>query len=911
MSPAYRHASGIACLAAAIFLLFAAPVVSQDRDDDEGEVVVIDRPLESLDRSVALQISPADVDLAIGDVFTVVALVQGRELGEQITVVVRLGARTLSVPARRVAPDGSAAEPDETGPWLYETAPLEIFPGGEANDDRRLAAEFRDVAQTRGVAGITGPALVALIEDYLARAGKARHPLEAMVLLEKISALLLEADSPALYQYAARLAQAAAQRSPSAALLQASADEWLGTSESMLNIQLRERLDALAKELIDDDGRRDMDTVNIRRGLALVKETALNRGIERLIELNRWKRGSGAIAPGTFLAHDTPQMMARIRKMKNAVELERFLQTNGIANSDNQLRAARAAAAQHARRHRAELESVWARMLEAREWYNWASRQIELVFDYGPSRAKYAAQYAAADGEYNALLREYALLKTMVDDGAGNSVPLWKAIAATQSDAQVQAYFDAAVDATERAVREMLGNVVVMRTVEDLTEIGSPRYRELHAMAESSGAPAARSYVGLASGMYQQRTDNDAWKNAAVDFGLNVVQIAGALFPPAFYTATAVLVTRRGDDVIAAYGASAEAEAAEAAGVGSRLEADNARRHFRSSIGHLGVEVGFGMLEAAAIRSLRAASRAEGALTIPELQKIGNEIKQQWAAQRRFERQVADLKARLARAEDFAAKKQTIVADWDRKIKNALRGEDEALRNARMASRAEDHRKMVKHRNLATRTRRELAELIEAGPQYGRSRTYHATQGKDVERAAYLFWERLADDPAKSGVQRIGERRFQLGERIEGTVGGLPRRRFEYRFNETIVDPQGRTIKPPERVHLPGENAPVSNPAAGRTSMEFDRLVIDHKDRVIYLEDLIRTGNREHLIKTHSYTQGLEQMFPGYRVAGVAREGVGAWPRDVVWGKMSSPISAISADLRPYTVVRGESVTGR
>jgi hypothetical protein len=51
-------------------------------------------------------------------------------------------------------------------------------------------------------------------------------------------------------------------------------------------------------------------------------------------------------------------------------------------------------------------------------------------------------------------------------------------------------------------------------------------------------------------------------------------------------------------------------------------------------------------------------------------------------------------------------------------------------------------------------------------------------------------------------------------------------------------------------------------------------------------------------------------MFPGYRVRGVERDHAGTWPRDVVWGSMESPISAVSADLRRYTVHKGESREG-
>lgn len=851
--------------------------------------------------------------LAVGDVFTVLVEVEGRDMGPRIEVLARLGDKELLVPATRVLPDEEGVA-DETGPWLYETGEIEVFAGSDPNDARNIVAVFGEETDEMEVAGITGPVLVSLLEDYITRAGRARHPLEAFVLFEKAAALVAEADDAGLYHYASQLLQAASRESVMPELFRAQAEEFRSLTSSMLNDRLRRHLDDIAGELMDDAGGGNASEVRIRRALALLKETALAQGIERLMELNRWKVGSGVIADDTFLAYDRPDMMERIRKMDDADAAVRFLETNGIANAEDQTQTMRAEAVRFAQQNGDRLNGIWARMEKAREWYDFAQNQTNLVFDWDPSRRRYANDYLTAERQYKELLRDNDLLRTIVENSDGDEVPLWRAIAESQADQQHQDYIAMAVDRTERSVREMVGNIVEMRTVDDLAALGSPRYKELHTMAAGYQARIARPLVGLANNMYQEEADESYWENAAWDFGLGVVQIGGVFFPPAFYAATAVQVTRRGGESIAAYAESGEAEAAEGAGMGSRLAADNARRHFRQSVGNLAMEVAFGALDYSAIRALRA-SRAAGASSrsISELYEIGRDIKQQWAAQRRFQSRIGTLERRIQRAEEFGVKKQAAIGDWDRKIKNALRNGDEPLRTQRMTKRANDQRILVRWNQLARRSTGELQALRQRGPSIGRSPTFYATQGQDVERATLLFYERLSSNPGTADyVQKIGDRRFQLGERIEGTVGGIQRRRFEVRFNERIVDAEGRVIRPPKLVHLPGEAVPVRNTLAGRRKhMEFDRIIIDHRDGVVYLEDLIRTGNREHLIKTHSYADGLERMFPGYSVAGVARPGVGAWPRDVVWGNMNSPIGAVSADLRPYRLQAGENLLGR
>jgi hypothetical protein len=879
---------------------------------DEPEEVLLERPLEVAGERVTVEITPAGQPLAVGDVVRIFVVAEGHRPGDAITVEARLGSRALTVSAPEVPSGGPGGEPDETGPWLYESEEIEIFSASEENEGREVVAEFRDSTGRATVQGLTRTALLALLEDLLERVGRTADPLPRLGLLEKVAVLLAHARDAALYEYAGRLLQEMAGRSAILAPLQATADDFLGESRAMLNGALRARLDAVAADLIDDAGTAvGTDDVNIRRAGALLKETALAHGVERLIELNRWKVGSGAVPEGTFLAYDESEAMARLRQTRDASELERLLAMNGIADAEPHVRAMRETAARFARQHQGELEAIWHRMEEAREWYAFASRQTELLFDWESSRRLYADRYRRAEGEYRALLQEHGLLKTMVEDAEGKEQPLWQAIGAAASDAQVQAAFDRAVVRAEQEVRAMLGHVVEMRTAADLVALGSPRYQDLHALAAGQGAPLAGSLVGLARGTSQAGTEDSAIESAAWDFGLGVLQVGGILFPPAFYAATAVQVVRRGHDSIVAYGESAEADAAEGAGAGSRLAADHARDHFRRSVGHLVLEGVLGAVDAAAIRALRAAEGAEaGALTLARLKEIGDQLKAEWAAQRRFQLEITKLQGSIDRAERMAAGKRAAIAEWDRKIRDALADGNAALRDARMAKRATDHRILVDHwLRLARSKRQELRALKERGPAVP-DQWAEARQGADVERAAARFWERLADNPAVTLVERIGDRRFQLGERIEGTVNGIGRRRYEVRLNERIVDAEGRAIRPPETVLLPGETVPVKNPHAGEASMRFDRIVIDHVEGVIHLEDLVRTGRRSHLIKTHSYASGLEQMFPGYRVRGVERDHAGTWPRDVVWGSMESPISAVSADLRRYTVHKGESREG-
>lgn len=887
----------------------------------DDEIVIINRPLDGEPDGAQIRFIPPHPKMAIGEVFKVQTEVQGFDPGERINARIKLGSTTLSLVMNKlILPDAK----DETGPWLYESEAIEVFVSATPHSAQNILTEYTQASVNLPVEGITGQALTALIEDYLERIEKSRHPLEILVLLEKLSSLINLANDPALYQYVALKLQTFAQRSPLADLLNLNADEYLATAAAILNQRLYAQLDQISSQTLDNPRPANLDERNVLRALVLIKDTGLAWGTQRLVELNRWKRGSGIIARDTLLTKSSQEIMSRLRTMKSADEAKRFLATSGIANSENQLLNMRNTAAQYAQQHKQELQSIWAQMLTAREWYQWANRQINLVFDWEASQRRYANQYLAAEQQYNELLQQYDLLKTMINDTEGNLQPLWTAISSSQNNAQIQSYFDQAVDNNEKAVREMMGNLVEMRSKESLIELGGQKYKELHSIARSSGAPNANALVGLARGTQEQATGESSWKKAAWDFGLGVVQIGGILFPPAFYAATAVQIGRKGEEVVVAYGETNRAETTETAGVGSALETDNARRNLQRSIGDLALESVFGAEAAAtklesvfaneitSIKIFSAAVRVEKTTAnitnnVARLRAISNEMKEQLAAQTRFQQKIAELETSIQRAEEMAIKKRTKIEEWDRKIKDALNDGDEVLRDQRMAKRANDQRILVGWRTLARDKASELRALREAGPSVSKPRLYTAIQGQDVERATRQFYERLSQNSETTFVEKLANNRYQLGEKLPASGNQTARRRFEVRLNGTITDTQGRTIKPPEKVKLPNEVEPVANPAADRQSMIFDRIIIDHKEKVIYLEDLIRTGNREHLIKTHSYAPSLERMFPGYRVGGVVRQGVGHWPRDIVWGNMNSPISAISADLRPYKVQHGIS----
>ena len=206
---------------------------------------------------------------------------------------------------------------------------------------------------------------------------------------------------------------------------------------------------------------------------------------------------------------------------------------------------------------------------------------------------------------------------------------------------------------------------------------------------------------------------------------------------------------------------------------------------------------------------------------------------------------------------------------------------------------------MQRHLARLKSSKEKLAKLLKDGPKLpgsGKAPRY-LQQGHDVEKGATVaFFEAM--------IMRYPQYVTQSAD------GAFHFANIEFRFKGMIVDESGTLLRQKPTVSLYEKingqlvkKSTQTNPHAGK-KMEYDRIIIDHSAKTIYLEDIVRSPNKRHLLKTFGYFEGLKTMFKkeltqdGYKLA---------LPKDVHFGQMQNPFNAVTPSGSKYNVVNGKS----
>jgi hypothetical protein len=913
------------------------------------------------------------------------------------------------------------------GPHYYRSKPINIIHNTEAPLVDSMIVAANQTSMKIKFDGIRHLEALSLIDDYVENAKQTANFIDNIFQLTRFFLFLDLTDSTELYQYAKVALEAAQATANHPVIFELFLGDLRAITNSSLNNQLRDLLDESSEQMIsegwwDDD---DLETRDAKRAWSLLKRAALANTLNRLTELNRLKKGNGKVAGNNYLNYAPAEALKLLGEMDNDDDSEEFTQTNGVANTDELVDGYMEKIYQHAKREGTKLQEIWVVMEKRREQFNWAQQQTELVFDWSSTRAKYLNQYYQAEREYKKILGDYQILAAVVGD-----MPAWMIIINERDKSAGLRSIQQAVAVSEDNVRNLINEIVEMRDVDDLVQLGGPQYSHLHSIAASMDAPVAKSLVAFAKGQYVHHVNEKYLLNAVFDSATFIAYGVGFVFPPAAYMAGVVDVSRSGGKTITAYSEANSAEISSGAGLGGTLEADKAKIRYHNALGQLAFDAAFAYGDVMALKryqwrkvrsgpemeTITAMRSKEGFKKIAEsdaeyfknLQKQEGLVNDHIAKAAKKERQIIDTEKSIA---NLSRKKHDriyagIVAKRDdakrligkhlgNKQKNLTKIKE--LNNKHAKNPVANYQEKLKEYNKnvalfegrANKQRHRLAEvesdllytaekrfnddldklkkkkqkeqdtlnrhkknIISSKARLGRlnkTRVYsgldelnkthrlkEAREGAHVQRKVDQKLDRVFDldyvfadakrtkrnnDSFYQNVYKLGNGHYMFGPKVKGLSGKdrfvsfmvdgkkftRPKLQYEIKTNTRIRDKNGAYVKPPEKINIPGKGEIKTGYKSSSEYMEYDRIIMDHDARIIFVEDLVRTANKKHLNKTWTYAKVLEDV-TGYNATNIPMKNNISWPRDIVYSEKEHLVDILKPDLEAFPGLAGKKI---
>ncbi len=877
--------------------------------------------------------------LAIGEQFTVDVVVTGSFVGRQFDIDLTMGGYQIKVPVHYIdeltGQKTLASPTDLAGPHYYQSAPIQLGFDQDNPPSKGLKVEVAGEEVIANISGLTQLTAIEIIDSHSSKVQASINLVDSIRELERLTAFLVTLDAAELFEYAASSLIAVAQSSANPEIVELYALQLLGLSDMALNVQLDHQLAITVNDMIDDGwwDHDHLDAPVVKKALALIKRVAIADILHRLSDLNQWKIGSGVIESGTYLTHTPAEAIAKLGKMDDRSDAEEFSKTNGIAKSAEIVGQRFDQIAHHAKAKGHKLALIWDAMNKSRERFREAEAQFDIVFDWSSSRAKHAKQYLRSESGYKELLGRYQILSVIIEDKEGDEAPLWQAILGATTKDQEHRYVLQAVGVAEEQLRLMLGNLIEMRDVDDLIELASPRYSNLHAKASALNAPVAKDLVDLAKAQYESVKGERAVYGALTDLGVWVGYGVGIFVPPFAYAAAAVEVGHSGTDAILAYQDSSSADAAADVGFGSVLEADKAGIHYTNALGYLGLDAMFSIADLKMLRQLRKARHLSRKLNFDSVKAL-----QTKKGIKKIAAQDAEFFAQIHRLETLAenqlkwskvnAEKLKVAKREIRKLKGpenkAARAELRKERD-RLKQLSEDQ--LRHHRNNLNNVRQLRNQRMYSGRHIDLPRNYKALEGTYVEGLIHKKLARVFDLKALgkqnsafyAQMYDLGKGHYMFGPKVHpiemidvkagGRITKKPRLRYEIKNKGYIKNTDGSYVKPPKEVEVL-KNGKMQEVKTGYNDasqkMQYDRIVLDNKEGVAYVEDIVRTANEKHFAKTTAYAHSLDKALPNHKAINIPMKNGKSWPRDIHYTEMKNLVVNLNPDLGKFPLLKGK-----
>lgn len=834
--------------------------------------------------------------LAVGDAFLVQIELKEETSEQAIDVQVIIGQQTMDLSAKRIS----------DYPVLFESDPIEITWTDNKEPWSSVHTSYNNSLEKINIDGWTPAAYINLIQHYLAKAPAEKDLVAAMHIAESIYELAHTSKNPSIWQLTAAGLDAVAEHTVVKEVFETFAQMLMGEFNSHANIKLRSYLDSAHPDIKSQDK-------NLRQSLVLLKETAFINALKKLYELNRYKQGSGVVSPESFVAFSSQNALKKLRKI-DSDQLDNFLLMNGVVNNKAARKELRQNLLATANSLYEDLKEASYRIEISRNAISWHSMSDMIDFgDFQPDQLPGSLRILHDNmNKYESIMGNYPLLAVKVVDersSFGAKEPLWRVLGRKdrgRTDEQVEQYVDRALLNAETALKNMLTEISAMKTTDELVKLGGPQYKKLQEMASTNfGAKYARSLISYAKGKHAEKYASDYFNETLVDDLLTYGQVISMPYPPITVGFTAIKLSIKSQQTVAAYEDIEDAIMTSTAGFGSHAFILKAHDKFQSRVNDLSFEVVFGAFDVAAamefkaaraLRAAKAAGEAGEELVMNTIKLSSEEIEKELLLNQKFYNKIQNRKRLTALHKSNSVKTRNKITSNRDKIISA-EAEDNINKLNKLKTKHEKLTNTLKgHFRKIASSEKKLTKILEKGPKIPDSGlgVRIMNQGTDVEKGATItFFEAM--------MERFPQYITQ------NTDGAFLFSKIEYRFKGWIVDGNGNKLrqKPTVNIYKEVDGKLVKSTEINRHNgrkMEYDRIIIDHHKKIIYLEDIARSPDKKHLQKTWGYFEGLKTMFKkeienGYTLA---------MPRDVHYGQMQNPFNAVSPSGKKYEVVVGK-----
>ena len=876
--------------------------------------------------------------VAIGETFTVEVEVMGDHLGRQTNVDVMVGGYQVQIPVYLIDETTGAFSnhlPElAEGPHNYQSKPINIIINEQSVIAEIILAKITGTTTEVEISGLTPLVTLGIIDSSVQKVIAAENMVDTIIELEKLLSFLMSIDSAELYEYAAASLIASLENSNSREIIAIYIDNLVKQSESVLNLKLDKHLTQSVKDMVDDGwfDNNNLKASIVQKAMALLKRVAIADTLNRLTELTQWKKGSGLIKPNTYLAYSPSEAITILGKMGDDDDAESFSQTNGIANTNRLVDKHFNLTVKHAESIWKRLVPIWDSMNKNREKFKEAEAQFDILFDWSSTRAKYAERYINAETGYKSLLADFQILAVIIEDKNGDEIPLWKAIIDSSTRRQMYAYITQAISIAEEQLQSMLGKLIEMRNVDDLIELASPRYSNLHTKAASLGPPMAKELVELAITQYATVKGNRAFYGALTDLGVWIGYGIGVFIPPFAYAAAAVDVSHSSTNAMLAYHDSSSGETSANVGFGSVLEVDKATLHFRNALGYVALDSIFAYGDLKALKQLRKGRVFKKGFEFDTVKSLKSRegVKALATADAKYFNELNRLKNLATKQGRHAEANIARMNNTQREIRK-LKGPKNKTKRAELRKERDLYKKRSQdqlryQKNNLQKAANLKKQRFNAGRNSELPKNYKAREGTYVEGLVNAKLKRVfdldtlgkANTKFYSQMYILKKGHYMFGPKVRpikmiriktgSTTKWAPKLRYEIRTKGRIKNTDGSYVKPPKEIEIPGRGKVKTGYDDASQWMEYDRIIFDHQDELIYVEDLIRTANDKHLIKTWAYARSLKVAFPNYNTSKIPLKNGKTWPRDIVYSDMKDLVINLKPNLKQYPLLKGKKV---
>jgi len=795
--------------------------------------------------------------LAIGDLFRVRVELSEPTGRKDILVSVLIGDDELAITANLISED----------PIFYQTDLVEIIRGHNPSGWKMTKARFKNSEDMVSIKGMTIDAYMDYLEDIIIMATSSDDVMIIMLLGDKIVELALAENEPMITEHTGLTVKELASSSIMPNYFYAIGDYLLGKSGEYHNKKITPRLEKLASDLKRDNDQGPM----VCMAMALLREALVSNGIQKLIELNKLKTGNGEIPENSFLTQSMNDSLEKIRNMEPD-EIDQYLKMNGVKGIKPQRDKMRSDLIKFSKDkfNYKNLKEHYRNMEQAMLSVQQYDKYNIIGSDWIEDKKKRSLSWLADEAKkYDSYLSRNPMLRVIIEDDNGDDIPLWMALHGSTSDELSESYINQTIVKVEESTKELIKEMAAAEEVDDLIDLGSPKYSYLHKqLIDSSKAPRIKDLVEVAQ--HEYGTDKALWQKyqILIDKGMIALQLLSALYPPAEIAMAAIDISHEGGKAYLKHGEYEKTEALSDLGIAGTDELAQAHENMRKSMNDAIFSTLMSVGEAAHgysdwKRTDDLKLRKTRATNIVEYKKNQRRVENIEAIEKYYS-DIGDIEGNYALTNYFIGRKQVQIREIEDKIIK-LKAEGKVGPLKKKESQLRKNKENLQNAfKIKKNIVKKMMALKKAGPKFpflktakGRSSRYFMEQDFGLRPPTTEYWNFLVNRASKELVRVLAREGKRIKKEVVYSIKKGDGKNsyhvgpYEFQLQRKIVDGEGRPIMQPPKIEYKGKM--IDNPNAGKESW-FDRVIIDHDKKAIHVHEF----RQESLYSNIGLSRGLK-----------------------------------------------------